>query len=374
MMKKLRTIIPLCIMLIILTSCNLGMDDNGVVESDENEGETFIIPNNKVSEAEYQMILPFRPSEARGVITNQVVNRVDIEELEDGLRRHSTDTFNPEDYVYEEGQYFTANEIYSLIDEINPKIKEKKKEKDQIEEYRNNPRIFSHLLEQNYLVRKDNSVELGGISIGIALKSVYRFTTETGGPYHYEDISMEEMLEEGERIAEIVLKEIREKDELKNVPVMIGLYREEKQASPVSGNYVRKTVVDAGENSLGKWENIDDKHILYSSKTATGKYADDYQKIKTFDERINEYFPNYVGVIGEGFYVDDELQKITLVLPLEFEGRSEIIGFTQYVYGVAEEVFKDYYDLDIVIETMDKTEAIITRKAGEEQLDVHVLK
>src|SRR5699024_11358832 len=130
MMKKLRTIIPLCIMLIILTSCNLGMDDNGVVESDENEGETFIIPNNKVSEAEYQMILPFRPREARGLITNQVVNRDDIEELEDGLRRHYTDTFNPEDYVDEEGQYFTANEIYSLIDEIKPKIKKKKKEKD----------------------------------------------------------------------------------------------------------------------------------------------------------------------------------------------------------------------------------------------------
>src|SRR5699024_3862570 len=202
MMKKLRTILPLCIMLLILASCNLGMDDNDVVESDENEGETFIIPNSKVSEAEYQMILPFRPSEARGVITNQVVNRVDIEELEDGLRRHSTDTYSPEDYVYEEENSSTSNEIYNLIDEINPTIKEKKKEKDQIEEYRNNPRIFSHILEQNYLVRKDNSVELGGISIGIALKSVYRFTTETGGPYHYEDISMEEMLEEGERIAE----------------------------------------------------------------------------------------------------------------------------------------------------------------------------
>src|SRR5699024_12205928 len=132
---------------------------------------------------------------------------------------HSTDTFNPEDYVYEEGQYFTANEIYSLIDEINPKIKEKKKEKDQIEEYRNNPRIFSHLLEQNYLVRKDNSVELGGISIGIALKSVYRFTTETGGHYNYEDISQAEKLEEGERNAETAIEETWEREELNKDPV-----------------------------------------------------------------------------------------------------------------------------------------------------------
>lgn len=374
MKRKLSMLLFLTLTIFILASCNLGIEDDDVVETDEGEEETFLIPSHKISEAEYQMILPFRPSEARGAITNQVFNRVDIEELEDGLRRHSTDVFDPKDYVYEEGQYFTSSEIYALVDELNPKIKEKKKEKDQIKEYRDNPRVFSHILEQNYLVRKDKSVELGGISIGISLKSVYRFTTETGGPQYYEDISMKEMLEEGERVAEHVLKIIREKEDLKDVPVMIGLYREAKQASPTSGQYVRKTFVDAGESSIDKWEKIEEEHVLYTSKTSSDKHADDYQKVKTFDQRVNEYFPNYVGVVGEGFYVDDDLQKITLTLPLEFNGRSEVVGFTQYVYGVADEIFQKHYDLEIVIETMDKTEAIITRDAGDEELDVHILK
>src|SRR5699024_3484198 len=110
---------------------------------------------------QYKILLPYRPSAARGTITNQITNRVDIDELEEGLRRHSTSVFSPEKYVFEEGQYLTENKIFELIDSLNPTIKDSSSKK----EHKNNPRVFSHILEQNYLERKDNRVELVGISI-----------------------------------------------------------------------------------------------------------------------------------------------------------------------------------------------------------------
>src|SRR5690625_439586 len=201
-MRKIHVLI-LC-SLLALSGCmnlNLGEEDEIIQTEEHNQTEISILPTHKLSDSEYKMLLPFRPSRARGAITNQITNRIDIDELEDGLRRHSTDVFDPDKYVYEEGQYFTAKDIYTLIDDLNPDIEDKESTEEQVKEYRDNPRVFSHILEQNYLERNDDTVDLVGISIGISLKSVYRFTTEIGGPPYYEDISMNDMLEEDKKIA-----------------------------------------------------------------------------------------------------------------------------------------------------------------------------
>lgn len=366
-MKK--SIMILILSTLLLVGCNtLGKED--IIQTEEgNQTETFIVPSTQLSEEEYQMILPFRPSKARGVITKQIANRADAHELEDGLRRHSVEVFEPKKYIYEEGQYISANELNTLIDELNPDYKKFETEK----EYRDNPRIFSHIVEQNYLTRKDNTVELSGISIGIALKSAYRFTPVRNGPSFTEDISYDEMMEAGEKVAEHILGVIRNKEELTNVPVMIALYREEKPSSAIPGNYVAKTIVNEGEQSIGKWTSIKEEHILYSSRNSSSKHAEDFERMKNFGDRITEYFPNFVGLIGEGFYQNDQLKRTTIRIPIEFYGRSEVVGFTQYVYSLIEETFQVHDELEIMIETMNRTEVIMTKKSGETDIFVHVL-
>src|SRR5690625_1338507 len=106
--------------LLFLTSCTNQTQDD-IVQPEENEGEkeVSIIPNYSLAEDQYRIVLPYRPSEARGAITNQITNRLDIDELEQGLRRHSIDVFDPEKYVFEEGQHLTTSFIYRLIDELN---------------------------------------------------------------------------------------------------------------------------------------------------------------------------------------------------------------------------------------------------------------
>src|SRR5699024_839986 len=107
-----------------------------------------------------------------------------------------------------------------------------------------NPKYLSHILEQNFLKRKDDdTTELAGISIGIALKAVYRYQTEQGGPYYYEDIPEKDIVKQGKDIAQTVLERIRKIEGLEDVPVMIALYREESQDSPVPGNFFAQTKV-----------------------------------------------------------------------------------------------------------------------------------
>ncbi|MBM7601119.1 protein involved in sex pheromone biosynthesis [Virgibacillus halotolerans] len=355
--------------LLFITGCGQDMSEDEVVQKDESNEEVSIVPSQQLSNDNYKTVLPYKPSQARGIIVDQVANRLDIDEMEEGLRRHSQDQYDPSDYYFQEGQYITEDMVLEWIDELNPEVKKDSGEK----EYRDNPRYLSHILEQNYLHKqKDGSTKLAGISIGLAMKSVYRFQTEVGGPYYYEKISKDEMMKKGQEIADNIVKEMREIEGLEDIPIMVALYQEEEQSSPVPGNFVAKANASGGDTSVGKWENIKEEHILFPSKEGKEKYFDDHEVVKNFGNEIATYFPNYVGVIGEGLYIDGDLQKLTLEIPIEFYGKGEVIGFSQYAYGLVQEMFKNYYDLEINVTSSNEKESLIYREANEDAPTIHI--
>lgn len=412
-MKK--AVISLTVFLfILLIGCMPQQDtEEEVVQNDsESEQETSIVPSSRLEEENYRMVIPYKPSEARGVITNQIANRLDIDELEEGLRRHSKEVFDPENYLFQEGQYLTSDVVYDwlgralteeelesavereiarreeakmTVDEdqirknlqrgLNPEIEDTEglDEDEIIELHEENPRYLSHILEQNFLVRRDeDSVELGGVSIGLAMKSVYRFQTETGGAYHYEDIPESEMLEQAGVIAQEILSRIRQMEALEEVPVMLAIYREAEQSSPIPGNFVAKTTVDSGGDTIGDWTSLGEEYILFPSDEGREKYFDDHEIVSSFGAEIAEFFPNYVGVIGEGFYIDEELQRLSINIPLEFYGKAEVTAFTQFVYGLVQDMFANYFELEIKVTSSNQVESLIYRAPNAESPEVHI--
>ena len=370
-MKKIN-IVLLCTLL-FLASCAPSFkndDEDKVVQKEEEPtGQPSIVPTYKLSDDYYRVVLPYRTSKARGATTNQIANRLDIDEVEQGLMRHSKEYFDPNKLYFEEGQYLDLDTVYSWINELNPLVEEGSEK----EVYEENPRYLSHILEQNYLKRnEDNTVELAGVSIGLALKSQYRFQTEVGGPYYYKSISEGKMLEKGRDVAQEVLERVRQIEGLQNVPIMFAIYREEERGSAVPGNFVAKTFVQEGDMSIDEWEGIEEDYILFPSNEAEEKYFDDAQIINTFGVEIAEFFPNYVGYIGEGFYVNEQLQKLTIEVPIEFNGKAEIIGFAQYTYRLVKDKFPNNYDIEIQISSSQKLEGYIYREAGKEDPVVHI--
>src|SRR5699024_6630196 len=83
------------------------------------------------------------------------------------------------------------------------------------------------------------------------------------------------------------------------------------------------------------------------SEEAEEQYFEDYQLINNFGEEVAQFFPDYVGYVGDGFYVDGELNRLSIDIPLEFYSKGEVIGFTQYTYGLVQEMLPNHYDLEI---------------------------
>lgn len=412
---KRRIILSICFIL-ILVSCSPREQDEDIVQNpdDDTEQEISIIPGYQLSSENYKMLLPYKPSEARGVIVNQIANRLDINEIEEGLRRHSTSVFDPSDYYFEEGQFLSRDTVFNWLgraltnDQLEAAVKKEiqRLEKEErtvneerirtefqlglnpalediddlskdkkIKAHRENPRYISHVLEHNFLTRnEDQTAELEGLSIAIAMKSVYRFQVEIGGPYYYEEISEKDMLREGKEAAQTILERLREIEALENVPILITLYQEEQQEHPVPGNFVAKTLVPAQDMLIGEWESINEQHVLFPSTEAEKDFPDEYELFETFSEEIGTFFPNYVGVIGEGFYIEDDLIKLSMRIPMEFRGSGEVIGFTQYMYGLVIDIFeRNDFDLEIQVEAGNTVESIIYRDRDETEPSVHIL-
>ena len=129
----------------------------------------------------------------------------------------------------------------------------------------------------------------------------------------------------------------------------------------------------AGDFSIKDWESINEEYVLFPSDEGKEKYLEDHEIITSFGSEIASFFPNYVGVVGEGFYIDEELQTLTIEIPIEFNGSAEIVGFTQYVYGLIQDMFPNYYDLEVRVTSSEKIESLLTRDAGEDEVNVHIL-
>lgn len=385
-MKHVRKMLVVSIMLVLVGCAPDFSNRDEVIDEtlpEDSGQETAIIPNYSVSESEYQVLLPYRLSQSRGVATNQIANRLDITALENDLRRHSTTVFDPDTYFFQEGQQIGYSELFSWLEResessefgLNPSadIDDDTATEDKIEIERENPKYLSHILEQNYLIRTDdNAVQLAGISIGIAMKSVYRFQTEVGGPFYYEEIEYDEMLAEATTIAEEVVNRLRAKDGLQEIPILVAIYREAPRDGLVPGSFVAKKTVQGGSQTIGNWDKINETYVLFPSSEARNIDPNLASTVDEFKSGISDFFPNFVGVIGEGFYQDGEIQRLVLEIPIEFNGQAEVVGFTQYVYGLMMDSFQSHFDLEIDIRSNQRQESLIIREAGAEEAYVHV--
>ncbi|MBT2572542.1 CamS family sex pheromone protein [Bacillus sp. ISL-51] len=370
-----------------------GNKEEEITQKTEKSSEKAIIPKYNISDSYYKMVLPFKAGKARGLTADRLNTRLDIDEFETGLMRLAQDTIPTDDYLYQEGQYLDEDTVLNWLDRkkegsdlkkakkadanfenlgLNPVLPSSGSAKSKNE---SNPIYLASMLEQDYLVRKDkNSIQLGGVMIGLALNSVYYYRENTGDPQQEVELDDKTIRSHGEQIAQEVINRLRKMDNLKNVPITIALYKQAPKTSIVPGNYIAKTEVKAGSSTISSWDNVKEKYVFYPADTATAqKYPDDSEVFKRFKNAIDSYFPNYTGVVGTAMYENDEMRKMKIEIPMQFYGKSEVIAFTQYLTGE----LMDYYskgsvDVEINITSSDGQEALIVRNAGDKEPTVHI--
>ncbi|MGM9951059.1 MAG: CamS family sex pheromone protein [Lysinibacillus sp.] len=373
----------------VLAGCtpSVNPDQEVVQESDQSEVEMTIIPNLQLNDTYYKTLIPYKESASRGLVVSNIHTKYDMKEVETGLMRLSQNKFNTEDYYFQEGQYLSKEMVrYWLAREnqttdkgpeykgLNPSsLDANGNELDPTTKAKEAPVYLAHLVEQNYLTKTDkDKVTLGGISIGLALNSIYYYQKEQYGEYYEEKIDDAELEKIGKEMAQEVVSRLRGRSELADVPIVIGLFKQQARNSIVPGTYFAYSTAEPNSSKLGEWTNINEKYVTLPMSSPDDSYRDLNTKFQNFKQDIDEYFSNFTSVIGEAFYQENRLSSLEIEVPIQFYGTAEIIGFTQYLTGVMMKWLPSDVQITVSINSSNGAEALIKKEANEDEPFVHI--
>ncbi|WP_108307232.1 CamS family sex pheromone protein [Metalysinibacillus jejuensis] len=375
---KWNRFVPIITAAMVMTACASPQQvgDEEVVQEAEKKVETTKIPSVQLSDDYYKTLLPVKESASRGLVVTNLYTKYDTREVETGLMRLSQREYPTSDYFIQEGQYLAKGTVQNWLgrsnkteEGLNPSDEGLSPEQRAIQA----PIYLAHIVEQDYLTKtKDNKVTLGGVSIGLALNSIYYYQKEQYGEYYEQPIEDSKLQQEGKKIAEEIYKRLRGRDELKNVPIMIGLYKQKASNDIVPGSYMSYSIGKADAKSLGDWTDIDEEYVLFPSNDNKDEHRAMNTSFQNFKLEVNKYFSNTTSVIGRGFYQNKDIKKLSLEIPIQFFGATETVGFTQFVVSEIPKHFPNNILLEISIKSMDGPEALIVRKPDEKMPFVHM--
>lgn len=385
---------------LLVSGCSMGSNkDEKAVEKSGKAKEQAVIPKYSISDEYYKTTVQFDPGKARGLVVQGLNSRLDVDEFETGLMRIAKESFSTKDYFFKGGKFLEAQDIQMLVKrkrtDAEQKELEDKLKKDAVKfpniglnpalsegseslEVKNkkHPMYISNILEHDYYVQKGgNDNEPDGIVVGLAMNSVQYYEEEHGYPREAK-IEQEKMLAEGKKMAQEILKVMQQKKpEIKNIPVTFAIYRQGPKSSLVPGNFVSYAKVEKGSETVEDWKPINEKYYLFPSEQAKAdNKREDLARVSNFKAKLSEYFQgDYTAVIGTGMYRDDELREMKLDIPVQFNGKAEVIGFTQYVAGLVMEYFPNYMKVQVTIKSVERPEAIIIREAKQDEPFVKIL-
>lgn len=377
-MKRISWI-PAVISLVLLAGClpNSDKDPEVIEETKKNEEVATIIPSVQLSDQYYRTILPYEESASRGLVVSKIYSKYDVKEVETGLLRLSQRTFSPENYFFQEGQMLDSETLSSWLarsnqteDGLNPA---RPPGNMTAELAKKAPVYLAHIVEQNYLVTtEDNKVRLGGISIGLALNSTYYYQKEDFGATYEEEIPDAVIIENGKKMAAEVVKRMRGMKGLENIPITVGLFRQESRNSIVPGTYFAYGVVGQGKATINDWTNINEKYVLFPQPVSQEKYREAGKSFNSFKQDVEEYFSNFTSIVGTGFYQEDQIEKMTIEIPIQFYGAAELIGFTQYMTGLVTEHFPASMHVEVSVTSINGPEALVVKEVDEKEPYVHI--
>ncbi|GEN83716.1 putative lipoprotein YerH [Sporosarcina luteola] len=367
-MKRLL-VLPGMAAVLLLGGClpSIGPDKEEVTqETEEMAEETVMIPDVQLKDEFYRPLLPFKKSASRGLVVKNIYTKYDVQEAEEGLMRLSAQHFDPKTNFFQEGQYIDKDTASAWLARNSADPSGLNPPEAKGEDAEEKPIYLAHIIEQNYLTLTDEKkVRLSGMSIGLALNSVYysRDGKQT-------TITDEELEKQGMEMASTIVTRLRSKEGFEDIPIVVGLFKQEKRNSIVPGTYFATAFADKGKSAPAGWKEVNEQYALLPVSSDIDNYRDINTTYNKFKQDIDEYFPSFVNVVGTSFYKDNRLQSISFSIPIQFFGKSEIIGFTQFLTGKVKSYYSDI-DIEVSVTSVNGPEALIVKKAGEEEY-VHI--
>ncbi len=331
----------------------------------------------QTNDSEYAGVIKngkYLTSKSRGVTANQDSNLMNLKSFETGLQDISKTQFSTTKYVFQEGQYLSKSTVENWLGRktksnttgLNPASN------GSTEPTKRNPIYLQSIEEQDYMQKSGSKLKLSGITIGLAMNSVDYYRKTTYGAQYETDISDATLEKEGKAMAKEVLARLRKRAALKNVPIVIALYKQASNDSLIGGHYVTYSVSNG--DSIKKWKALDIQNVVFPLKTGeTAPNTNDADAFSNFKSEVESFFPNLSGVTAQAQYKNGSLQGMNVSITTQFYSETEIKSFTQFLADQAEKYLPSGVKTDITVSsTTDGVQSFLSRKSSGKSFTTHV--
>ncbi|MFJ7648533.1 CamS family sex pheromone protein [Lysinibacillus sp. NPDC097279] len=348
-------------------------------EESKNNNEKMYISSIQKKET-FEIQQPAKMNVARGLIVSNMNNTININEIEKGLMNLSVNYFSPNSFYMQEGQYLDKNMINQWLARkteeglgLNPPIKNSTG--NVLEDEKQNPLFLSHILEQNYINKKSGKIE--GMSLAISLNEYYdiRVSDDKGLIYTDQvkvdntDDDVNDVENYGKKIAETIVKNIRNHEAMPNVPIYLTLYQESNKNDILPGIFLAETFIGESKDRIDKWTEIDKKDYTFPSDALYSLDQDTYNKLLSFKEEIQKNFKHLnPKAFGKLRYEEGKLADIKIEVHAPLINDTELIGLLQFISTKLNAILFDYVPVTIRIIDQKQDVGIILWDPAEKQI------
>ncbi|WP_018659576.1 CamS family sex pheromone protein [Allofustis seminis] len=311
----------------------------------------------------------YKVSKNRG-ITSEMNSPTNMKLIEKDLTRLSQKEFSSEDHVMQEGQYLPADLISTWLARKSEDNEEGLNPAKSGDGEDRAPNYISVIVEYDFFKKKGDGVELAGIALGLGMNSVDYYPEYEYGPIAEQKISHDEVLTRGREMANAIVARTRQIEGAEKVPIFVGIFEQSEQDDLAGGVFLATGKSEQGATNIASWNKLNEKRLIFpleGDNTAEGN------AFSNFQSEVESFFPNISGVTGQAHYIDDSLFDLTVRVTPHFYGRAELVAFTQLLHKSATDFLPKEGSTEIVVESLDGVQAILTRYYGEKEYKSYVL-
>ncbi|OEF99238.1 hypothetical protein BHF71_09385 [Vulcanibacillus modesticaldus] len=331
---------------LILGGCSLRSktyeEDNQRTDSN-----SIVSPQVKVNEEYYRGVLPYKHSPVNGML-DEIPSRLDANHFEIGLLEIANKVFEPNDFIFQEGQVLSMDDIELILGST---------------EYSG----FLYTVNEHNYFSEDN--QFAGIVLGMVVSPKYYLKDENGeyirdayGMRKFAFYTDDELIEKSKRVANDLVSIIRRKGV--EPRILVGVMKAETKDMKLPGTFILTGDVKQGENIV--WNRLNESFLFLPAKfiNLDGIYSDTARAFNHFKDSIDQYFPGFAGITGLARFVDDEMVEMTIKVYAEIDSTVETIQFTQFSVALIEKYFSENIKINLYINSINKPKAIYVKNAN----------
>ncbi|WP_106449272.1 CamS family sex pheromone protein [Trichococcus alkaliphilus] len=375
-MNKAKSVILMTVSgaaMFLLASCG-QLSETQTTENTTNTGPekvTVQTTQNQLSTDYYPALIvdgKYQFSQNRGVSLS-LNSTANIKDFEADLLDVAKNIFPTDQYFFQEGQvidYDTTRLWLGRYSDSNPDGLNPT-DNGSTDAATREPIYLEQILEQDYMIQNENGFELAGMAIGLAMNSV--------DYYKVNDVPMEQAIsrdkleEQAKAYANTIITRLRQTEGLESIPIVIGIYEQSAQDSPVGGSYLFEGVSTEG-NAIGEWITRNESKVVFPLQSGT--QTEESSNFDNFKNEVQNFFPNLNGIVGEGKYIDGQLLSLEIDITTQFYGETEIIAFTQHVTDAAGRFLPQNIPVEITVESINGIESFLTRENDSQGFSYHI--